>query len=128
MTAGSALRAESELIGWIAGENKLLQESLSWRLATLRAELAGPDSTRLEQLAAERVAICWLHTSHVDAKFVEGVRRGDMPLIVGDYFQRWQDRAHRRYLQSIKTLAQVRRLLGPSVQVNIAEKQVNVTG
>ncbi|GAF81060.1 unnamed protein product [marine sediment metagenome] len=40
-----------------------------------------------------------------------------------------RDRAHRRYLQAVKALAQVRKLLGASVtQVNIAENQVNVAG
>ena len=38
--------------------------------------------------------------------------------------QRRLDAAQRRYLHAIRTLAQVRRLLGPSVQVNIAEKQL----
>ena len=33
--------------------------------------------------------------------------------------------AHRRYLSAIRSLAQVRRLLSPSIQVNIAEQQIN---
>ena len=36
------------------------------------------------------------------------------------------DGAHRRYLDSIKALATVRKLQLPNVQVNIGEKQVNV--
>lgn len=36
------------------------------------------------------------------------------------------DKAHKRYVASIKALAQVRKLQLPNVQVNIAEKQVNV--
>ena len=39
-----------------------------------------------------------------------------------------QDRAHRRYLSAIRTLAQVRRLLTPAVQINVGENQVNVAG
>ena len=38
------------------------------------------------------------------------------------------DRAHRRYLTAIKTLAIVRKLALPVLQVNIAKKQVNVAG
>ena len=38
----------------------------------------------------------------------------------------WLDHAHRRYLSAIRTLAQVRKLLVPVVQVNIADRQVNV--
>jgi hypothetical protein len=45
------------------------------------------------------------------------------------FLDRHRDRAHRRYLQAVKALAQVRKLLGASVtQVNIAENQVNVAG
>ncbi len=38
------------------------------------------------------------------------------------------DRAHNRYLSAIKTLATVRKLALPILQVNIAKKQVNVAG
>ena len=38
------------------------------------------------------------------------------------------DRAQRRYLAASKTLAQMRKLRVPAVQVNIGEKQVNVAG
>ena len=38
------------------------------------------------------------------------------------------DRARNRYLSAIKTLATVRRLNLPIVQVNIAEKQINTVG
>jgi hypothetical protein len=44
----------------------------------------------------------------------------------GEYYQRRMDRAHRRYLSAIKTLALVRKLAVPVLQVNIARKQVNV--
>ena len=43
-------------------------------------------------------------------------------------YQHWLDRAQKRYLTALKTLAQVRRLLVPVVQVNIAQKQINVAG
>ena len=46
----------------------------------------------------------------------------------GEYWQEAQDRAQRRYLAAMRTLAQVRRLLTPAVQVKIAEKQINVAG
>jgi hypothetical protein len=37
------------------------------------------------------------------------------------------DIAHRRYLSAIKAFAQVRHLKLPAAQVNIGEKQINVT-
>jgi hypothetical protein len=44
-----------------------------------------------------------------------------------EYHQRRLDRLHRRYLSSIKTLTQMRKL-GPAVQINIGEKQINTAG
>ena len=41
-----------------------------------------------------------------------------------DYYQKRLDRLNKRYLASIKSLAQVRKYLKPNFQVNIAEKQI----
>jgi hypothetical protein len=38
------------------------------------------------------------------------------------------DGAHKHYLSSLKTLAVVRKLAVPVLQVNIARRQVNVAG
>jgi hypothetical protein len=45
----------------------------------------------------------------------------------GEYYQKRLDRAHRRHLSAIRTLAQIRKL-APAVQINIAEKQINTVG
>ena len=50
----------------------------------------------------------------------------DATFAQGDYAYRHHDRAHRRFLSACKTFAQVRSLLGPSIQVNLADKQVKV--
>jgi hypothetical protein len=41
-----------------------------------------------------------------------------------EHRQKRLDKAHRRHLSAIRTLAQIRKL-GPAVQINIAEKQIN---
>jgi hypothetical protein len=45
---------------------------------------------------------------------------------LGDYIGRQQNHAHRRFLETAKTLAQVRRLGLPAVQLNIADRQINI--
>jgi len=47
-------------------------------------------------------------------------------LELGTYYQRSISSAQKRYLSAIKTLALVRKLAVPVLQVNIAKKQVNV--
>jgi hypothetical protein len=51
---------------------------------------------------------------------------GEFSLTQATYHQHRISMAHSRYLSSIRTLAQVRRLQLPSVQVNIAREQLNV--
>ncbi len=51
---------------------------------------------------------------------------GKLTMEQGEYHQRTIDRAQKRYLAAIKALAQVRRLLTPAVQVNIADQQINL--
>ena len=53
---------------------------------------------------------------------------GSVSLQKGDYYQRRQERAHKRYLSAVKALAQVRRLELPAVQVNIGQNQINAIG
>ena len=114
--------------GWIelaTGNNVLVKETLLRHVAGLQEELEGPTPSALERLLAERVVVCWLELQCLDPAL-----RGEeqMPLRVAEFYDRQRDRAHRRYLAAMRSLATVRRLVVPSVQVNIGAKQVNVSG
>ncbi|HLM78571.1 MAG TPA: hypothetical protein VK361_09320, partial [Rubrobacteraceae bacterium] len=76
-------------------------------------------------LLAERIVACWLQLQYAEAIYVQNL--GDLNMKQSEYHQRRLDRLHKRYLSSIKTLAQIRKL-GPAVQINIAEKQINTAG
>jgi hypothetical protein len=49
-----------------------------------------------------------------------------MTLRQADYHRRRIDAAHSRFLSAVKTLATVRKLALPALQVNIGANQVNV--
>ena len=117
--------AENALIRKIAAKNLAIGEGLRTKLEVLRGELAGPAPTPLERLLAERIAACWLHLYHLETIYAS---KDSMSLELGSYYQKSIDRAHLRYLSAIKTLATVRKLALPVLQVNIAKKQVNVAG
>jgi hypothetical protein len=120
-----ARQAQLTLIGKFSGKNLLFKESLTRKLELLRAELSGPSPTPLERLLAERVVACWLHLHGLEAYYAGEDR---MSLELGAYYQRCISAAQKRYLAAIKTLALVRKLAVPVLQVNIARKQVNVAG
>jgi hypothetical protein len=117
--------AENTLIGKFTGKNLAYAEGLRTKLDSLRTELAGPAPSPLERLLADRIALCWLHLYHLEAVFAA---KDSVSLDLGMYYQKSIDRAHKRYLSAIKTLAVIRKLALPVLQVNIAKKQVNVAG
>jgi hypothetical protein len=53
-------------------------------------------------------------------------QQDSMSLQLGTYYQRCITSAQKRYLAAVKALALVRKLALPALQVNIADKQVNV--
>jgi hypothetical protein len=121
-----ARQAEQSLIAAAAGENLAFKEALVRKLELLRAELAGPNPTPVERLLVERVVACWLQVQDADVRYAQAK---DLSPEWGEYYQRRMDRAHKRYLSAIRTLALVRRLALPVLiaQVNVAARQqVNV--
>jgi hypothetical protein len=120
-----ARQAALSLINAAAGEDLAFKEALTRKLELLRAELSGPNPTPLERLLVERIVACWLQVQDADVRYAQAK---SLSLEWGDYYQRRMDRAHKRYLTAIKTLATVRKLALPVLQVNIARKQVNVAG
>ena len=53
---------------------------------------------------------------------------GGLSLELGTYYQRCISSAQKRYLAAIKTLALVRKMAVPALQLNIARKRGNVAG
>jgi hypothetical protein len=75
-----------------------------------RDELAGPRPTPIEALLAERVMACWLAVQHAEQLYA----RQDVPdWCREDQHQRRIEYANRRLLNSLKSLALVRRLAVP---------------
>ncbi len=110
----------------LTATNRLIQEALHCKLKSLRREIGGPDPSPLEDLLAQRIAACWLQVHYLETIYAQNLENNGLSGRWSESMQRSIDRAQRRYLSAIKTLVQVRRLLGPVVQVNIAEKQMNI--
>lgn len=120
-------QAELALVRAAAGDNPVAKEAIVRKLDTLRREVTGPRPSILERLLADRVAISWLALTLAEGTYYQALERGIDPADEAVYLKR-VDRAQRRYLAAIKSLPQVRRMDLPALQVNIGEKQVNMTG
>ena len=108
-----------------SGGNLLIGESIKKKLDMLQAELEGPNPTPIERLLAERASLCWFVVNWYEDRFT---KTSDMSITQADYFQRRIHRAHQRFLSAVETLARVRKLAGPTLQLNIARNQVNMAG
>lgn len=71
----------------------------------------------------DRVVACWLQVQEADLRYAQA---GNCSFPQANFHLKRQDRAHRRFLSAMKTLATVRKLALPMLQVNIGENQVNV--
>ncbi len=120
-------QAELALVKAAAGDNPVAKEAIVRKLDGLRAEVAGPSPSVLERLLADRIAVSWLSLTVAEGTYHQGLEQG-LNQTDDTFHQRRIERAQRRYLAAVKALAQVRKLGLPAVQVNIADKQVNVAG
>ena len=107
------------------GEDLLVRETIPRVLKQMRSELAGEHPTPLESLLVDRVVATWLQVQCYETLYAQNA--GKMNLVQSDHHQRRMDRAHNRHLSAVRALAQIRKM-GPAVQINIAEKQINSTG
>jgi hypothetical protein len=119
-----AMQSQIALVEAVSGKNEITREATFRRMGELEKELLGTEPTPLERLLVDRIMIGWLHVHHADAVYARN--SGSMTLGQSDCLGRRLERAQRRYLAAIRALAVVRRLQLPLVQVNIADRQVNV--
>jgi hypothetical protein len=117
--------ARDSMIRFAARENLMVQEAMQRKIDALVGELAGPNPTPLERILCERVALCWFEVNEVDRRYIDP---SDLTFKAAGYFDSRRDHAHKRFLSACKTLATVRKLALPAIQVNVARKQVNVAG
>ncbi len=120
-----ARNVERSIVEKMSGDDVFTQEAIPRNLKAMRVEIAGENPSPLERLLAERITVCWLELQYFQAIYTQNL--GNFSIIQGDYHQRRIDKAHRRYQSSIKALAQIRKM-GPAVQINIAEQQINQAG
>lgn len=81
------------------------------------------ESSLLEKLLIDQVMLCWFDLYDVQFKYRRIVNAGTS-FKNADHWEKRMNGSHRRYLNSIKALARIQKL-GPALQINIGEKQIN---
>jgi len=103
--------------------NPAVTEAAAAKMDQLRKELEGPDPTPMERLLVERAVHCWFIVNVYETLYAQA---GNPMTRQAEFERRRIDSAHKRFLSSLATLARVRKLALPAVQVNIGANQVNV--
>jgi hypothetical protein len=124
--ADLARRTQEQLIEEAIQAPALFRESLSHGVQEMRRELGYAESSLLERLAIEQVLLCWLDSPTTRWGYHHDIT-GGASIRNAQHWERRLNGAQRRYLRAIQALSRMRKL-GPAVQINIAEQQVNVAG
>jgi hypothetical protein len=120
-----AERAWIDLVAPDRPHNRVARQVLAQDLARKRRQAAGAAPSPLEGLLAERIALHWLAVEFAEAEYARKVKQG-MSFKEGEYYAKRCEQANRQLLRAIEALARVRRLLVPTLQVNIADQQINL--
>jgi hypothetical protein len=92
----------------------------------ITASLAGPNPNPTELILARVAALDWLVLRLWESQYAQNLASNEgMSFARSEHHQRRIDRTHRRLMRTIKTLATVRRLALPALQINVAHQQVN---
>jgi hypothetical protein len=103
--------AERAWVAVLAGGHPLAAESMRRTVAEMKAELSGERPGRLEKMLVDEVLACWLETKYLEATAAEPGRASVQQ--AGHRLKRLES-AQRRYLNAVKTLTAVRKLIPAS--------------
>ena len=113
-----AMRTEDALLEATSAASWILTESRRRVFGDVKREIAGVSPNPLEAAIARCVALSLAEVEYLDTLAFRGE--------LSDQFDRRRSRAHARAMSAAKTLATLRRLAIPVVQVNVAREQVNI--
>jgi hypothetical protein len=111
--------AAKALASSAAHGDAFLTDVLVGEIKRTAADVAGPNPTPLERLLAERVSLAWFDANQSDCKFFEVTGGDGCSFEKADYYSKQRSRATGRFLAAARSLATVRRLALPTLQIHI---------
>ena len=117
-------QAAYNLVDSVSGKGTMLATALKEGLSQMPRDLALPTDGPLEQLLIQQVVLCWMRYGQVEYTYTTKMSSSS----TFEQLRYWEQRlnaAQRRYLRAVETLARVRKLQLPAMQINIAGQQVN---
>lgn len=123
-----ARRNALENVNW--GKSKtLVRESVDAGMEQIRRDLGHASASALERLLIEQVVTAWVRLGICELEYSQ-IHNGSLSLAKATYWNHALESAQRRYLRAIESLARMRRLKLPAVQLNVAQagaRQLNIS-
>jgi hypothetical protein len=127
-TDSLGLAVQETILRHMSGADGLWSQHLtSTDLRALERELLREGNSALEQLLVRRIGLCYLFLHYLEFLYALDLDKPKNSQNHSLLLKRIHQ-ASERYLSAVRTLAQVRKLQLPNLQVNIGQKQVNMLG
>ena len=117
---------QSLLIKHTMGEHAVTEIAVEEYITGVRDEMGYHHAPIMERLLIENIITAWLHVQFCHSQLMFRSEQGRIPVI--EFWERRLTMAQRRYLSACETLAKIRKMAIPALQLNIGDKQVNVAG
>ena len=118
----AAVYLQEKLLHELGSNDREFQQGMRKNVSLLRSDLYRPNASPEVELLAQIVITNWIHWMDLQERYRLG--SGAFTEKQDNFFEKKIDQAQKRFLQSIKTSAQVKRLLTkPLIQINVAKQQ-----
>lgn len=110
------------------GDGKFYHEMEFASYNAMRRELGFDEATPFEKALISHVALCWLRLRQTERYYTTGYN-ATFTTATGLFYEQRLSAAQRRYLRALTTLARIRKMQLPVLQVNVAldgGQQVNI--
>jgi len=118
---------QGEIIKNMMGDQALTQIAIEEYVLSVREEMGYNDAPIMEKLIIENIIISWLRVYFCESQLSFRMS-GQVSMSVLEFWERRLTVSQRRYLAACESLAKIRKMKIPAVQLNIGEKQINVPG
>jgi hypothetical protein len=111
----------------LMGGQAVAETAVREQLLYIRDEMGYHDAPIMEKLLIEQIVTCWLRVQHCEG-IIAFMMGKDKSATVLNFWENRLSMCQRRYLAACETLAKIRKMSVPALQLNIGDKQINVAG
>jgi hypothetical protein len=108
-------------------DNPVARIGIEEYIVNVRKELGYDTAPIMEKLLIESIVTAWLGVQWLEY-LVAAKMGGEFRIPAMEFWQKSLTMAQRSYLAACETLAKIRKMKLPNIQLNIGDKQINVAG